>query len=168
MSFCQSTFLPSLAHSRAHLSATSSGRGFSGLRTTSTLNPITSSAHLECPFPGIRRRPTGEKGAQEGDRVPGRTAARFRLRLESWRYVPWLLAPNLRCRGADGAFYLQPAWRRVEAALFTSLPPTPVVLAVCESTMAALGLGSLPRRHRRRSRSSAFSRSKVPTLSATS
>ena len=46
MSLCQSTFLPSLAHSCAHTIATFSGTGFGGLRTTSTLKPRTSSAHL--------------------------------------------------------------------------------------------------------------------------
>src|SRR3712207_8270178 len=36
INFCQSTSLPSLAHSLAHTSATFSGIGFGGLRTTST------------------------------------------------------------------------------------------------------------------------------------
>src|SRR5215216_4180450 len=43
---CQSTCLPSLAHSCAQSLATSSGSGIQGLRTTSTLKPNTSSAHL--------------------------------------------------------------------------------------------------------------------------
>jgi quercetin dioxygenase-like cupin family protein len=38
--------LPSFAHSLAQISATFSGRGFLGLRTTSTLNPIISSTHF--------------------------------------------------------------------------------------------------------------------------
>ena len=42
----QSTFLPSLAHSSAHLFATFSGTGLGGLRTTSTLRPMPSSAHF--------------------------------------------------------------------------------------------------------------------------
>src|SRR5918994_489798 len=45
-----------------------------------------------------------------------------------------------------------------------SLPPTPVVLTDWESTMAALGLGSLPSRARNSSRSSAFRRSQVPSM----
>ena len=46
MSLSQLIFLPSLAHSLAQTLATSSDTGFGGLRTTSTLKPITSSAHL--------------------------------------------------------------------------------------------------------------------------
>jgi hypothetical protein len=45
ISLYQSIFLPSLAHSSAHIRATFSGIGFGGLRTTSTLNPRISSAH---------------------------------------------------------------------------------------------------------------------------
>src|SRR5215203_5938819 len=46
ISLCQSIFLPSLAHSSAQTFATCSGTGLGGLRTTSTLRPISSSAHL--------------------------------------------------------------------------------------------------------------------------
>ena len=46
INLCQFTAFPSLAHSSAQRLATSSGRGFLGLRTTSTLKPKTSSAHL--------------------------------------------------------------------------------------------------------------------------
>jgi hypothetical protein len=64
------------------------------------------------------------------------------------------------------------AERYGSAAVFTflagskprSLSPTPVVLAVCESTMAALSWRSLPDLTRRRSRSSAFRRSQVPSM----
>ena len=68
MSLCQLTSFPSLAHySLAQTSATSSGRGFLGLRTTtSTLTPKTSPLPTS---PGIRLRPTGEKGTQ-GARAP--------------------------------------------------------------------------------------------------
>src|SRR5829696_5749612 len=45
-----------------------------------------------------------------------------------------------------------------------SVPPTPVVLVVWESTIPALGSGSLPRRTRKSSRSSAFKRSQVPSM----
>src|ERR687889_839133 len=47
INLCQSTSLPSLAHSCAQSLATSSGSGFRGLRTTSTLKPNASSAHLQ-------------------------------------------------------------------------------------------------------------------------
>jgi hypothetical protein len=47
-------------------------------------------------------------------------------------------------------------------------PPTPVVLMLWESAMPALGSGSLPKRLRNSSRNAALSRSKVPTLCATS
>ena len=46
MSLCQFTSLPSLAHSLAQTSATFSGTGLEGLRTTSTLTPIASSTHF--------------------------------------------------------------------------------------------------------------------------
>src|SRR5919112_1037648 len=42
----RSSYPPWPMHSLAHLFATSSGRGLGGLRTTSTLTPIASSAHL--------------------------------------------------------------------------------------------------------------------------
>ena len=46
ISLCQSIVLPSLAHSSAQTFATSSGTGLGGSRTTSTLKPISPSAHL--------------------------------------------------------------------------------------------------------------------------
>src|SRR5215216_6378421 len=46
ISLRQSIFLPFLAHSSAQTFATCSGTGLGGLRTTSTLKPITCSAHL--------------------------------------------------------------------------------------------------------------------------
>lgn len=46
MSLRQSTLLPSLAHSSAQILATFSGTGLGGLRTTFTLEPMPSSAHL--------------------------------------------------------------------------------------------------------------------------
>ena len=45
-----------------------------------------------------------------------------------------------------------------------SSPPTPVVLADWESTMAALGCGFLPNRARKISRNAALSRSQVPSM----
>src|SRR5215210_6901311 len=50
--FCQSAFTPSLAHSLAHAISTSSGAGFRGRSTTSTLHPrvfLTQSAPLSSP-----------------------------------------------------------------------------------------------------------------------
>src|SRR5829696_4964898 len=46
ISLGQSIFSPSFAHSSAQILATFSGMGLAGLRTTSTLRPKTSSAHL--------------------------------------------------------------------------------------------------------------------------
>src|SRR5215217_6856868 len=61
---------PLLCPDLGHLLA---GSGFvGGLRTTSTLKPRTSSAHL-LPSLGSRHRPTGAKGAK-GDRALGPTA----------------------------------------------------------------------------------------------
>jgi hypothetical protein len=45
-----------------------------------------------------------------------------------------------------------------------SEPPTPVVLTDWESTMAALGWGSLPNRARKASRNAALRRSQVPSM----
>ena len=54
MSLCQLTSFPSLAHySLAQTSATSSGRGFLGLRTTSTLTPKTFPLPTSCPPPPV-------------------------------------------------------------------------------------------------------------------
>jgi hypothetical protein len=53
ISFCQSAFTPSLAHSLAHAISTSSGAGFRGRSTTSTLHPrvfLTQSAPLSSPL----------------------------------------------------------------------------------------------------------------------
>ena len=45
-----------------------------------------------------------------------------------------------------------------------SFPPTPVVLSDWESTIDALGLGSLPSRTRKSSRNSALRRFHVPSM----
>jgi hypothetical protein len=66
ISFCQSAFTPSLAHSLAHLISTSSGAGFFGCSTTSTLQSPGSSSPSLCPCP-LRASPrptTAEKGEE--------------------------------------------------------------------------------------------------------
>src|SRR5215212_9270662 len=87
--------------------------------------------------------------------------------------------PNAICVRDSGAVYgralsTKPSvstrrWRFLPSTCLAgskprSLPPTPVVLTVWESTIAALGSGSLPSRARRRSRSSVFRRSQVPSM----
>src|SRR5919107_2376539 len=109
MSLCQSTSLPSLAHySCAQILATFSGMGFCGLRTTSTLRPITCSAHRVYLGPRIPHRATGASDAKVRSALT-EVGASVHPALGLWRCVPWLSGPNLQYLLADGAFCCGPS-----------------------------------------------------------
>src|SRR5215211_7901323 len=159
MSFRQSTSLPSLAHSSAQIFATFSGMGLGGLRTTSTLKPISSSAHLlSLPsYPASSHRCERRESPHRADSS--------RSLSPSWSGTFALCTLTLsnkpsvstsRCRFLPRTF-LFPSYPRCS-------PPTPVVFVDWESAMPALGSGSLPKRLRTRSRNAPLRRSKVPSI----
>src|SRR5215213_4099185 len=141
MSFCQSIWLPSLAHSLAQSFATCSGTGLDGLRTISTLTPITSSAHL-LPLPSY---PASSHKCERSE-SPSRADSSRSLRPPwSGTFALCTLAlstkPSVstsRCRFLPRTFLL--------ASYPLCSPPTPVLLEDWESAMAALGSGFLPKR----------------------
>ena len=88
ISLSQSIYLPSLAHSLAQIFATSSGTGLGGLRTTSTLKPITSSAHF-LPLPSYPASTTGASDVKARS-LPTAAEASARLGPGPSRCAPWL------------------------------------------------------------------------------
>src|SRR5215210_3831800 len=134
MSLCQSIFLPSLAHSSAHLFATFSGVGFRGRRTTFTLKLKASSAH-RFPVPSYPasnqrcfRRETSARADSSNSFKPSwsGTLALCTLALRTNPSVStsrWRLRPRT---------FLPPSYPLCS-------PPTPLVLADWESTIPAVG-----------------------------
>src|SRR5215218_10983267 len=132
MNLCQSISLPSLAHSLDQTFAISSGTGLGGLRTTSTLNPICSSAHL-LPLPSY---PASSHRCFRSQSPLRADSSRSLSPSCSDTFALWTLAlrsnPSVstrRCRFRPRIFLL-PSYPLCS-------PPTPVVLADCESAILA-------------------------------